>query len=370
MSGIYIHIPFCKQACHYCNFHFSTSLQAKDVMLEAIEKELVRRSDFFDPEEDVETIYWGGGTPSLLSGAEIESMIDVLHRNYRVSPKVEYTLEANPDDLTADKIRELKTAGIQRLSIGIQAFRDDLLQYMNRAHNEVEALKCLEMVFDAGFDSINADLIYGIPGLSDSNWEKSLLTMADFPIDHLSCYALTVEPKTALNHFITSGKSSAPDDEATARQFILAHDILSAKGFEHYEISNYARDGKRSKHNTAYWKGIPYLGIGPSAHSFRSGKRYWNVSNNAAYLKREQPEVEVLSLNDQFNEYIMTGMRTVEGIDKHLIRERFGSEFVEHLEHTMASGKQTGIVHKDDQITLSPEGWLFCDEISSNLFIV
>ena len=284
MSGIYIHIPFCKQACYYCDFHFSTSLKKKDQLISALAKELQLRKDEFK-NTTVETIYFGGGTPSLLSIEELQFLIDTVHKNYAVVTSPEVTLEANPDDLSEEKIIELSQSPINRLSIGIQSFFEKDLKLMNRAHNVAEAKKCLEIATQY-FDNISLDLIYGIPNSTSKEWLDNIKTALSFGVPHISSYALTVEPKTALANFIDKGIIDDVDDEVAHQQFHQLIEQLEEAGFEHYELSNFAKPGYYSKNNSAYWLGKPYIGIGPSAHSFNGDQRAWNVKNNSVYIKK------------------------------------------------------------------------------------
>lgn len=378
MAGIYIHIPFCKQACHYCNFHFSTTLQLKTKLLEAIVKEIEIRKNFFQNDNkasySIDTIYFGGGTPSILSRSEIEFILDKIRLHFKVSSAVEITLEANPDDLTKNYLFDLKEAGVNRLSIGIQSFDDDLLQYMNRAHSAEESWAAIQNSLAAGFESLNIDMIYGIPGLSTQQWETSLVDLIRLPVNHLSCYGLTVEPKTALMDFIKKKKSAAPDDDLMVEQFIVASNFLEKNGFRHYEISNYALDDQFSKHNTAYWKGEAYLGLGPSAHSYQNNTRSWNIANNANYIKAIENnktcfESENLAITERFNEHIMTGLRTFWGIDLNEIQAVFGSIYKNHLIAQLQKINPKHIEPMNDYtIKLSKIGWLWTDSILEQLF--
>jgi len=334
MSGIYIHIPFCKQACHYCDFHFSTSMKKKDEMVLAIAKEIqMRKSEF---ENDViETIYFGGGTPSVLQIADLRFLTDEVYKNYKVAENPEITIEANPDDLSSERIIELSNTKINRLSIGIQSFFEDDLQMMNRAHNSAEARKCLEVATQY-FDNISLDLIYGIPAMSNEKWRQNIETALSFGIPHISSYALTVEPKTALNKLILTGKIAQPKDEVAQEHFQMLVEMLEANGFIHYELSNFGKENYFSRNNSAYWLGKKYIGIGPSAHSYNGISRSWNISNNSIYLKSIQEnklpnETEILSKTDRYNEYIMTGLRTIWGVSLHKIESEFGIEYLDYL---------------------------------------
>ncbi|OUR94607.1 coproporphyrinogen III oxidase [Flavobacteriales bacterium 34_180_T64] len=378
MSGIYIHIPFCKQACYYCDFHFSTSLKKKNELLNALVKELELRKDEFH-DQVVETIYFGGGTPSLLTLEELQTLLDAIYKNYVVCEHPEITLEANPDDLTAHKIMELSQSEINRLSIGIQSFFDDDLKQMNRAHNTNEARNCLEIATKY-FDNITIDLIYGIPDMSLEKWNENLKIAFNYGVNHISSYALTVEPKTALSAFIKNG-SYPPIDEALALEhFNHLVDETQKHGFVHYEISNFGKPNYFSKHNTSYWKGLAYVGIGPSAHSFKNSKRSWNISNNSKYIQaihehRLPNTVEVLSIEDQYNEYVMTGLRTVWGISLNEIEERFGLKFKTHtLDSSEKFIKESllSLEINDSKTTIrtTKKGKFLIDGIASELFMI
>ena len=376
MSGIYIHIPFCKQACHYCDFHFSTSMKKKDEMVLALAKEIVMRKNEFenDPEfSGVETIYFGGGTPSVLTNDEINFLISEVYKNYKVSDNPEITLEANPDDLSAERIFELSKSPINRLSIGIQSFYEEDLKMMNRAHNSAEAIKCLQEATKY-FDNISLDLIYGIPGLTDEMWKQNIETALSFGIPHISSYALTVEPKTALSKLIQTGKIAEPQDEAASNHFMILVETLQKNGFIHYELSNFGKENYFSKNNSAYWLGKKYIGIGPSAHSYDGEKRGWNIANNSLYLKaiqnNELPiETEILTISDRYNEYIMTGLRTIWGVSLERIENEFGLEYLNYLK------KQSQKFLNDDLLSIennilkpTSKGKFLTDGIASDLF--
>ncbi len=372
MSGIYIHIPFCKQACHYCDFHFSTSMKKKDDMVLALAKEIVMRKNEFST-EIVETIYFGGGTPSVLSNDEINFLISEVYKNYKVVENPEITLEANPDDLSTERIFELSKSPINRLSIGIQSFYEEDLQLMNRAHNSAEAINCLTEATKY-FDNISLDLIYGIPGLTDEMWKKNIETALSFDIPHISSYALTVEPKTALRKLIDTGKIAEPQDEVASNHFMILVETLQKNGFIHYELSNFGKEGYFSKNNSAYWLGKKYIGIGPSAHSYDGEKRGWNIANNSLYLKSIQNgelplETETLTISDRYNEYIMTGLRTIWGVSLERIENEFGLEYLDYLK------KQSQKFLNDDLLSIennilkpTAKGKFLTDGIASDLF--
>ncbi|HYF33475.1 MAG TPA: radical SAM family heme chaperone HemW [Chitinophagaceae bacterium] len=373
MAGIYIHIPFCRQACHYCNFHFSTSLGSKNDFIAALLKEIVLQKDYL-AQEPVDTVYFGGGTPSLLSVAEIDVLLHALAASFNISREAEITLEANPDDLNTGKLQELREAGINRLSIGIQSFFEDDLRWMNRAHNARQSIACIYDALSAGFTNLTIDLIYGTPGLTDDKWKENVQKAIDFNIPHLSCYALTVEPKTALDHFITTKQYLPVDADQQARQFLLLMDWTAAAGYEHYEISNFAKPGMRSKHNTAYWLGKKYLGLGPSAHSFNGISRQWNIANNALYVQSLQQqqlpfEKEELTVTHQLNEYIMTSLRTIEGLSIGYVTEKFGETVAQTIFRSSGKFIQAGNMQWDgERLRLTRQGKLLADGIAAELF--
>ncbi len=374
MAGIYIHIPFCKQACHYCDFHFSTSMQKKDAMVAALVREIELRKSTFE-DEVVETIYFGGGTPSVLNTPEINLLIDAVYQNFTVAEKPEITIEANPDDLSGEKIQELSQSKINRLSIGIQSFFEDDLQLMNRAHNAQEAKRCLEIA-TRYFDNISLDLIYGIPGMSNEKWKQNIQTALSFGIPHLSSYALTVEPKTALRKLIQTGKIAQPKDEVASAHFEILVETLESNGFVHYELSNFGKENYFSRNNSAYWLGKKYLGIGPSAHSYDGISRSWNVANNALYLKsmaqNELPsETETLSTTDRYNEYVMTGLRTIWGVSLERIQTEFGKNYLDYLNKQSQKFLDDGLlVNEDNILKTTLKGKFLTDGIASYLFFL
>lgn len=383
MAGIYIHIPFCKQACTYCNFHFSTSLKLRQEMVEAIVKEMKPLTPKEEKVEDfsvvvketIETIYFGGGTPSILLEDELQLIFDALYERFEFADEIEITLEANPDDITDEKLLCWKKMGVNRLSVGVQSFNKDELKWMNRAHSAAESLACIDKIKAAGFTNFSVDLIYGSPLLSDEDWKQNVQTVIEKGIPHISCYALTVEPKTILAKMIESKKTATTDSEKQAQQFLLLMKWLSAAGYEHYEISNFAKPNLRSKHNSSYWKGKKYYGFGPSAHSFDGVRiRRWNIANNALYIQSIQKngmpyEKEVLSLTQQLNEYIMTSLRTVEGLDLNYVKIKFGEAFSTKLTQQSAKFSSTKkVVLENLKIILTNEGKLFADGIAADLF--
>jgi oxygen-independent coproporphyrinogen-3 oxidase len=380
MSGIYIHIPFCKQACHYCDFHFSTSLKKKDEMVAALAKEIQLRSNPITHHpspitETIETIYFGGGTPSILSIADLKFLIDEVYRNFKVVENPEITVEANPDDLNLETIRQLANLSVNRLSIGIQSFFEDDLKLMNRAHNAEEAKNCLEFAKHY-FDNISIDLIYGIPNMSSKKWMQNIETALSFGVPHISSYALTVEPKTALHSFIQKGIIAAPDDEVAHEHFQILVDKLSENGFIHYELSNFGKDNFFSKNNTSYWLGKKYIGIGPSAHSYDGTNRGWNVSNNLQYIKSIQEnkvpiEFETLTKTDRYNEYVMTGLRTIWGVSLDQIEQKFGKTYLDYLNQQSAKFIDDHLLFLDENILrTTKKGKFLSDGIASDLFLL
>jgi oxygen-independent coproporphyrinogen III oxidase len=373
MAGIYIHIPFCKQACHYCNFHFSTSLALQNDFTASLLKEIELRAAYLDHER-VETIYFGGGSPSLLPVSDIRNILDSVRSHFTISHSPEITLESNPDDMNPERLQAWKQAGINRLSIGIQSFFEDDLLWMNRAHNASQALRAVEQAKRVGFDNFSLDLIYGLPGLSDENWGKNLHTAISLDPPHISCYALTVEPKTALFKMIEEKKRDAVQPEKQVSQFLTGIRVLEDSGYEHYEISSFAKPGNRSRHNSAYWQSKKYLGLGPSAHSFDGGSRQWNISNNSLYIKSLQSgqlcfESENLEPRDVLNEYIMTSLRTREGLDLEHVSDCFGNEKGSLLENNAAVYIRSHQMERNNgRLVLTNHGKLFADGIAAALF--
>lgn len=372
MAGIYIHIPFCRQACHYCNFHFSTSLRFKDKLIAAIVRETELQKDYLGP-EPVETIYFGGGTPSLLNIEDLILILEKIRHVFEVSANAEITLEANPDDISAGKLAAWKQAGINRLSIGIQSFFEEDLQWMNRAHTAQQAIDNLQLARRI-FDNITIDLIYGTPGLSDEKWTQNVKTALSLDIPHLSCYALTVEPNTPLDKMIRQLKKKDVDPDRQSAQFLQLMLWAEDAGYEHYEISNFAKPGWRSRHNTSYWKGKKYLGLGPSAHSYNGSERQWNVSNNNIYTTALGKDVlafekEILTPTQQLNEYIMTSLRTMEGIHLDLLKQRFGIDPLE-IKNKSKKYLDSGLLKQlNESLVLTKEGKLLADGIAASLFI-
>ena len=374
MSGIYIHIPFCKQACYYCNFYFSTSLKKKDELLNCLVKEISLRKKELKGDL-IESIYFGGGTPSLLSTEEIQVLIDAVYNNFKVVENPEITLEANPDDLSEEKIIELSQSPVNRLSIGIQSFFEYDLKLMNRAHNVHEAKKCLEIATNY-FDNISVDLIYGIPDCSNEQWLANIRTALSFGIPHISSYALTVEPETALANFVKKGIIKNVDDDKAEEQFVILTDELSKAGFIHYELSNFGKNDFFSRNNSSYWLGKSYLGIGPAAHSFNGKQRSWNVQNNAIYIKKitqnKLPiQRETLSVTDRYNEYVMTGLRTIWGVSLEKINKDFGENYVKYLQMQSEKFITQELLYIDNNILkTTKKGKFLSDGLASDLFML
>jgi oxygen-independent coproporphyrinogen III oxidase len=373
MAGIYIHIPFCKQACNYCDFHFSTSLNNKDLFLIALQKEIEMQKNYLGTGK-ISTIYLGGGTPSLLNQKELLSIFETLHKHFDIDPDAEITLEANPDDLTEKKIKEIKTTQVNRFSIGIQSFYNDDLQLMNRAHNAEEALNAINNVQESGFENISIDLIYGIPTLTEHKWRNSLQIAFALDVKHISAYCLTVEPKTALAHAVKTGKIKNVDEDQSAAHFEIMLEGMKKNHFIQYEISNFCKEGYYSRHNSSYWLKERYLGLGPSAHSYNGINRQWNVSNNAVYIReiendRLKFEKEELTPAQRFNEYILTSIRTIWGTDLQFIEENFGEEFkLKTLKEAAKYITTSDLVNEKNKLFLTDKGKLIADRISSDLF--
>ena len=374
MSGIYIHIPFCKKACHYCDFHFSTSFKHKDQMINSLKHEiLIRNRELKD--EKIESIYFGGGTPSVLNIREINSLIETVYDNYLVNDSVEITLEANPDDLTDEKILELFNSKVNRLSIGVQSFFEKDLKLMNRSHTSNQAMNCIKSAVKY-FDNISVDLIYGIPGLDNSRWKENIEILISHNISHISAYALTVEPKTALKKYIDNGIIAPIDDSQSQEQFHILLDVLEDHNYENYELSNFAKNNLYSVNNSAYWTRKKYIGIGPSAHSFNGNNRFWNIKNNLKYIESIKNNIipnekEVLSTIDKFNEMVMFGLRTSKGISFTDIENEFGSIY----KNKLINNSQNHIANellliKNDFLYITRKGKFLSDGIASDLFML
>jgi len=375
MPGIYIHIPFCHQACSYCDFHFSTQVKAKNDLVGALAREIHLRRNYLKG-KPLTTIYFGGGTPSIIGVDQIKELLRAIADNHAIEINPEVTLEANPEDLTSEKAEALIAAGVNRLSIGIQSFRDEDLRLMNRSHDAKHAVQSVRNAQAAGFKNISVDLIYGVPGLSDDDWKKNMEQVFALDVQHLSCYSLTIEPRTAFAKWIKEGQMRSPDEEQSSTQFELLMDHAPVAGFEHYEISNFAKPGFLSRHNTSYWLGEPYVGIGPSAHSYDIHSRQWNISNNASYIQsiaegKVPLEREELTRSDKFNEMILTSLRTAWGIYEKRILENFGEERAEEFSRKADVWMQKGMLElRDKHYVLTRSGKHFADRIAGDFFIL
>ncbi len=382
MAGIYIHIPFCRQACHYCSFHFSVSQRHKEGFLASLLREIELRHDFFGKPKmpggkfRLDSVYLGGGTPSILGIEELNSIFKRLSEYFNFDQGNEITLEANPDDLTYEKLGALRQTPINRLSIGIQSFHEADLKYMNRVHTPGQAVNAVENALKLGFENLTIDLIYGTPTMNDAQWKENLQRTIDFGIQHISAYALTVEPKTALDVFIRRGQARPVEEEQSARQFEIMVEMLAGHGYEHYEISNFALPGKFSRHNLSYWTGKPYLGLGPSAHSFRGSERSWNPPNTTKYIQSIQKgilplETEQLTPAQRYDEYLMTSLRTMWGCNLDKVKEGWGEKKREELEKQTRRYIEQGLMFESDcHLILTEKGRLFADRIASDLFWV
>lgn len=371
---LYIHIPFCKQACHYCDFHFSTNTANKRAVVEAIAREIVLRKSYL-PDGDMETIYFGGGTPSMLDEWELHFLLETIHEHFRVAADAEITLEANPDDLSVATLQMFANAGINRLSIGIQSFHEPHLRFMNRAHSAVEAEQCVKLAQEAGIDNISIDLIYAIPSEDHSTLLSDLSKAFTLNVPHISAYCLTIEPQTAFGSWLKKKKIKPIEEEYAAQQFEILLKSLGENGYEQYEISNFARNGRYSNHNSSYWKQHPYLGVGPSAHSYNGASREYNVSNNAKYLEAVQKDIipstmEMLSPADQTNEYLLTGLRTKWGVELQKLEKLSAGAFALQASEELGRMTRKGWIREDSGILLLTQaGKLFADRIASDLFI-
>jgi oxygen-independent coproporphyrinogen III oxidase len=374
MAGIYIHIPFCKKACHYCDFHFSTQLSVKEKLVKAIVREIEIQKEYLEGEE-IKTIYFGGGTPSILSSIEIYSILSCIQSNFSIDANAEVTLEANPDDLSKERLFELRAIGINRLSIGIQSFDDEVLRFLNRAHSTSKAIKSIEDARHVGFTNISLDLIYSIPNQSLANWLKNIGVAVSLLPEHISAYSLTIEEKTVFGNWLKMGKLVAVEEDPSAKQFEVLMETLESHGFEQYEISNFCKPGYKSKHNSSYWDQQNYLGVGPSAHSFNGSSRQFNVRNNSVYIesieKNKVPfEKEILTRENKINEYIMTNIRTSKGIAGEYLKNNFRFDFGDVFKNKIESlQNQKLITELDGQHILTKKGKLVADQIALDLFL-
>ncbi|WP_375579923.1 radical SAM family heme chaperone HemW [Marivirga tractuosa] len=375
MAGIYIHIPFCKQACFYCDFHFSTNMAIKNEMVEAICKEIELQQNYLEG-EIVNSIYFGGGTPSVLEESHLKSILNKLKQHNVIASDAEITFEANPDDITAEKLQMLFQNGINRLSVGIQSFDEEILKWMNRAHNSKEAFQCLEWIKESEFNNFSLDLIYGIPIATHEIWEKDLKTLVDFQPPHISSYCLTIEPDTVFGRWQQKGKLTEASEDYASEQFLYLAEYLQKSAYEHYEVSNFAKDGFYSKHNSSYWQQKPYLGIGPSAHSYDGKNRQFNISNNAKYLKAIQKneipaEMDLLTTEDRINEYLMTSLRTSMGCDLQYLKNELNYDLIKNAKPLIEQWKSSGLcILAGHHLKLTLKGRLLADKLASDLFLV
>jgi oxygen-independent coproporphyrinogen-3 oxidase len=375
LAGLYIHIPFCKQKCHYCNFYSIASVRNKSKMVEAIVQELQIASDYLEG-ESLKTIYFGGGTPSLLDEHELNSIFESIYKHYRVEATAEITLEANPDDLITEKSAIIRRTPVNRLSIGVQSFHDDDLLALNRIHTSQQALDVIRNMQEAGMTNISIDLIYGIPGLTDTKWQQNLDIFLQLGLPHLSAYSLTIEKHTTLDWLIKKGRSQPVNEEQSINHFKILQSFAAGHGYLQYEISNFCLPGMNSKHNSAYWSGEKYLGVGPAAHSFNGSSRRWNVANSMTYINSISSgslcfEEEILTEKQKFNEYVLTSLRTMEGCDLGVIENRFGLGYRESIEKVVKKNLSSEkYILNNNHLILTPEGMLFADGLASDLFLL
>lgn len=375
MAGIYIHIPFCKQACHYCDFHFSTNQETRSELVQSILTEIKIQKDYLRG-ESIQTIYFGGGTPSVLEGHELGAILESIRSTHAVAKDAEVTLEANPDDLTLSKLHELSNLGVNRMSIGIQSFHPEMLTFLNRAHDSTTAIRSFNEAREAGFKNISIDLIYALPDESENQWREDINQAIALQPDHLSCYALTIEEKTVFGRWSAAGKLKATDDETAARHLEILMDELEREGFEHYEISNFAKPGFHSKHNSSYWRQEKYLGVGPSAHSYNGASRQFNINNNNLYIRSLKNnavpfEKEELSQENMINEYILTTLRTQWGTDLKKLKQDFEYDLlIENTDYLSKILKNKLAILEADVLRLTRKGKLLADKISSDLFVI
>ena len=385
MSGIYLHIPFCKSKCAYCNFFSLVTEKKMDDYVSALKKEIINRKSYLG-DDVVKTIYFGGGTPSLLPIKYVEEILELLHKNYNVISNPEVTLEINPDTIDKDKMMALKHLGVNRMSVGIQSFNDDDLRYLGRRHDSRHALQVLDDLSSVGFDRITLDLIYGMPTLTEEKWNHNLDIFFSTGISHLSAYALTVEPKTILGQKIEKEELQEVSEEDTIRHYNILVERTKENGFEHYEISNFAKEGCRSQHNSIYWQDVKYLGLGPSAHSYDGDSRQWNVSNLTKYIQFVNADIdtdtdadtdmvryyerEILSKEDKYNEYVMTSLRTSWGCNVDKIERDYGKSYAHNFLKNIKKYLDSGIMlMKNNNFILTDEGMLFADGIAADLFV-
>ena len=375
MAGIYIHIPFCFKACYYCDFHFSTSLNSKDQIISAICKELQLKRNYFDS-GSIETIYFGGGTPSILDSSDLEKILNTIYKNFNILTSLECTLEANPNDLTKKKIISIIDLGINRISLGGQSFNDKQLKKMNRTHTSSQIESSIKLLQDLGLENINLDLMYGLPDLKYDSWKKDLKKSIDLGVTHLSCYCLTIEKGTVFDKMVKKGSIKIDSDETIKSQFLIMREVLMSNNFNHYEISNFCKPSYESKHNTSYWNGMKYLGIGPSAHSYNGKKRHWNVNNNFKYISAIKNrevffEEEVLSRENIINEYILTRLRTSKGVSLKKLSQLTDKKQYNKLVNQMCNFTNESLLfYEKERFFLTEEGMILCDKITSDLFLM
>jgi oxygen-independent coproporphyrinogen-3 oxidase len=375
MAGIYVHIPFCRRKCHYCDFYKTVNTSLTKKFIEALKNEIIQRKNYLE-NESVETIYFGGGTPSVLNEKEVTEILSLLRQHFNISPTAEITLEANPDDLSIKYLNDIYLTGIRRLSIGIQSFQNEKLKKMNRRHDANQAIEAVKNAANTGFNDISVDLIYGLPGLTGKQWKADLRQVFELPVQHLSAYHLTYHEGTPFHTWLRRGTLKALKESESILQYEILIQMAKENGFEHYEISNFAKDQKYSKHNSSYWKGIKYLGLGPSAHSYNGISRSWNVSHIESYIKAVKAglpysEEEFLTENDKYNEYILTRMRTIWGISNDEIKSVFGVEKATWVQQNIEKYITAGLVKQQSDIyTLTEKGWFVSDEIMTNLMFI
>ena len=375
MAGIYIHIPFCRKACNYCNFHFSVSKRNMEFYTAAVLKEIELRKNYITDKEKINTIYFGGGTPSMMNSESISIIIKKLFQTFQVSSDAEITIECNPEDLIKEKLIEFKKIKINRLSIGIQSFSDVDLEYLGRNHSAAKAIESIHLAKESGFENLTIDLIYGIPTLNSKQWKENINIAFNLGIPHISAYCLTVEDKTILKHLILSKKRKEINDNEAVKNFKTLMKLMSSNNYIHYEISNFAKEGFESKHNSSYWKGEKYLGLGASAHSYNLNSRQWNTSNTNIYIKsvndnKPNFEIEILTKSQKFNEYILTSLRNLWGLDLIYIKKYFGEEYYDKTIKTVVLLMKNGtIIQEESRIYLSEKGKFFADAIAADLFL-
>ena len=375
MAGIYVHIPFCRQKCYYCDFYKTVNTSLTDKFILALQSEIVQRKNYLE-NEIIETIYFGGGTPSVLKKSELSGILDFLHGHFNVSTTVEITFEANPDDLSIDYLNEIYGSGVRRLSIGIQSFQNEFLKKMNRRHDANQAIKVVENAAIIGFNDISIDLIYGLPGLTRGQWQADLNQVFKLPVQHLSAYYLTYHEGTPFYTWLKKGTLKALKETESISQFMILIQMVKDNDFEQYEISNFAKNRKYSRHNSSYWKGVKYLGLGPSAHSFNGISRSWNVSHIESYIKAinaglPYSEEEILSENNRYNEYVLTRIRTIWGVSSDELNESYGAEKAAYFKNNINKYIDTGMVKLHNGIyNLTEKGMFISDEIMANLMFI